>query len=181
VVELPATPASRPPEFSPAVTLPHDAAGTEPLPELSVGTTGAATTGGAGAGAGGAGFDLRRIAESPATVRGGRLAAVAGAGGLDAASADSGVGSGCHPSGGITCTKLPHFGQSNRTPITDGLRTTSRARHVVQVMVNSAFSTVPAAIEKKSASALLQLYDVRRQMSPQVRDSWHSGTGVRPP
>jgi hypothetical protein len=38
---------------------------------------------------------------------------------------------------------LPHLGHSRIDPIAAALRTASRARQVVQVMENSAFSTVP--------------------------------------
>jgi hypothetical protein len=65
--------------------------------------------------------------------------------------AADGCVSGLHPSGGVICTKLPHFGQSTIAPMTSALRTASRARQVVQVIENSALSTVPVAVGKKSA------------------------------
>jgi hypothetical protein len=48
-----------------------------------------------------------------------------------------------HSGGGVTCTKLWHLGHSTIVPIKAWERTASRARHVVQVIENNVFSTVP--------------------------------------
>ena len=45
---------------------------------------------------------------------------------------------------------LPHLGQARIVPMASALRTASRARHVVQLMENNAFSTVPFAVDQQT-------------------------------
>ena len=65
---------------------------------------------------------------------------------------------GFHPCGGVTWTMLSHLGHSRMAPIASALRTASRARQVVQVMKNSAFSTVPPAKEEEEYLPPLSVY-----------------------
>jgi len=68
-----------------------------------------------------------------------------------ATSADGVAEGDFQPTGGTTWTMLVHLGHSRIAPIADSLRTASRARHVVQVMENKAFSTVPRVVVERVA------------------------------
>ncbi len=77
------------------------------------------------------------VVESAATRSSGGGPAAAGSGAAAAA--------GAQPGGGTICTMLRHFGHSRICPTAASERTASRARHVVHVMENILFPTVPPA------------------------------------
>jgi len=70
---------------------------------------------------------------------------------LDATAAGAATaGLGCQSVGGTTCTMLPHLGQAMIMPTTEASLTFSRARQVVQWMLNSSTERGPRVLVKRS-------------------------------